>query len=127
MAAQAIRQRVGSVERDEQHAVAVSRSQVPLDAILVRPSLRHQEDELHPLGIERLADAAHHARKEGVTEELCGGLGDHDRNRVAASRDQAAGRVIWDVAQLLDGGLHGGSSGAADTPIAVDDPRGGRA
>ena len=42
---------------------------VALDALLIRACLRHEKDELHRLlGVDRLADAAEHPRKERVAE-----------------------------------------------------------
>ena len=124
VAAQALWERVGSMEGDEQHAVPVAGGQVALDTLLIRARLRHEEHQLHLVGVERLADAAQHPREERVAEEPCRWLGDDDGDRIAAPCHEAAGRAVWHVSQLLDRRLDSRAGRAPNAPIAVDDPGG---
>ena len=116
-------QRVGSVERDEHGAVAVAGAEVPLDALLIGSRVRHEEDELHRLLGQRVADPAQDPREERVAEQLGARLGDDDGDGVAPPRHQAPGRLIRHVAEAANGGLDRLARRLAHAPIAIDDPR----
>ena len=116
-------QRVGSVERDEHDAVGVAGAEVSLDAILVGSGVRHEEDELHRLLGQRVADPAQDPREERVAEELGARLGDDDGDRVAAPGHQAPRRLVRHVAEAANGRLDRLARRLAHAPIAVDDPR----
>ena len=100
-------QRVGSVERDEHGPVAVAGAEVALDALLIGSRVRHEEDELHRLLGQRVADPAQDPREERVAEQLGARFGDDDGNGVAPPRHEASGRLIRHVPEAADGGLDG--------------------
>ena len=98
-------QRVGSVKGDKHGAVGVAGAKVSLDAILIGSRVRHEEDELHRLLRQRVADPAQDPREERIAEELGARLGDDDGDRVAPPGHQASGRLVRHVAKAADGRL----------------------
>ena len=120
-------ERVVAVEADEDDAVDVAGRQVADGPALVDLVVGHQQDELQVARGERRADAAEQPREERVAEQPAGGLGDDDRDRLAAAGDEAPRRAVRDVAESIDGLLDRAPDVGADLGRAVDHARDGRA
>ena len=119
-------QRVVAVERDEDDAVHVALADVALDLHVLALTPGQEQEELK-LGVrDGGRDPLHDRGEERVGENPALGLGDHERDRVGAPRDEAAGGAVRDVAQTLDRLLDGLAGVGADLRRAVDDTGDGR-
>ncbi len=96
-------QRVVEVQREDERAVDVSAGEVPAHPRVVVAALREQQDELRVVRRQLLADAAELETEEGVGEDPGLRFGDDDGDRVVAPGDQAAGSLVGNVTEFLDG------------------------
>ncbi|GAA3292662.1 hypothetical protein GCM10020295_12540 [Streptomyces cinereospinus] len=118
-------QGVVEVQGEHQHAVHMAAGEVPADAGVVVAALGQQQHELVVVGRQLLADAAQLEGEEGVGEDPRLRLGDDDGDGVVASGHQAAGRLVGDVPEFLDGPPHPLGQRLAHPVAAVDHPRDG--
>lgn len=89
---------------------------------MVVATFREQQDELGVVGCQFLADAAELECEEGVGEDPGLRLGDHDGDRVVAPGDEAAGGLVRNVPEFLDGPAHALDERFTDPVPTVHDP-----
>ena len=117
---------VAGVVRDDDRAVDVAAAEVAQHPPLLLARAGEQQHQLEVARREHPVDRPQRVHEEGVGEHPLVRLGHHERDRVGAPGDQAAGRRVGGVAQLLDRRVDRRQGPGGDPVAAVDRPRRGR-